>query len=341
MLAPGDCMPRAGFLTSAGTALTTLVIGGQWQVLGFVATAVAQLDKRILSALAALARLRKTVDLLLVRPEPPSAAPMALRCVFDPECHAARAFGIAPGAAVTLLLFDPMCRLVDSLAVTHPEQISTFASQIIALPDPALAPGRPVQAPILYLPRVFPARLCADLIAAYRQEHRALTGIMRQRQGKTVGVMNAGVKQRRDCLITDPTLIAAIQARIRRAVLPELTKAYAFHATRMERYLVGCYCASDGGHFAAHRDNTTPATAHRRFAISINLNDDFDGGSVSFPEYGPESFKAQAGAAVVFGCGLMHRVAPVTAGARYAFLPFVYDEAAARIRQANLPALLG
>jgi hypothetical protein len=40
--------------------------------------------------------------------------------------------------------------------------------------------------------------------------------------------------------------------------------------------------------------------AHRRFAVSINLNADFDGGEISFPEYSPRSFKAAPGTAVVF-----------------------------------------
>ena len=69
---------------------------------------------------------------------------------------------------------------------------------------------------------------------------------------------------------------------------------------RIERYLVGCYTAEDGGHFAVHRDNTTRGMAHRRFTISINLRDDFEGGEVSFPEYGPHGFKPPIGGAVSF-----------------------------------------
>jgi predicted 2-oxoglutarate/Fe(II)-dependent dioxygenase YbiX len=103
----------------------------------------------------------------------------------------------------------------------------------------------------------------------------------------------------------------------------------------MERYIVSCYSAEDGGHFRPHRDNTTKGTAHRRFAVSINLNDDFEGGEVSFPEYGPRSFKAPVGGAVVFSCSLLHAVSRVTRGQRYAFLPFVYDDAAARLREQN------
>ena len=69
--------------------------------------------------------------------------------------------------------------------------------------------------------------------------------------------------------------------------------------------------------------------------MSINLNDDFEGGEVSFPEYGPRGFKPPPGGAVVFSCSLLHAVSKVTRGRRYAFLPFLYDDAAAKVREAN------
>jgi predicted 2-oxoglutarate/Fe(II)-dependent dioxygenase YbiX len=43
----------------------------------------------------------------------------------------------------------------------------------------------------------------------------------------------------------------------------------------------------------------------------------------------------------VFGCSLLHEVRPVTQGERFAFLPFLYDDAAAEIRRANLQYLEG
>ncbi|WP_292156875.1 2OG-Fe(II) oxygenase [Brevundimonas sp.] len=107
----------------------------------------------------------------------------------------------------------------------------------------------------------------------------------------------------------------------------------------MERYLVACYDATDQAHFRPHRDNTTSGTAHRRFAVSINLNADFEGGEVGFPEYGPQTYRPPVGGAVVFSCSLLHQVTPVSRGRRYAFLPFLYDEAAATIREANLTRL--
>ena len=104
----------------------------------------------------------------------------------------------------------------------------------------------------------------------------------------------------------------------------------------MERYIVACYAAERGGHFRAHRDNTTKGTAHRRFAVTINLNADaFQGGELRFPEFGARAYRAPTGGAVVFSCSLLHEVLPVTAGRRFAFLPFLYDEAAARVRLEN------
>ena len=117
--------------------------------------------------------------------------------------------------------------------------------------------------------------------------------------------------------------------------MPEILKVHHFNVTRMERYIVSCYAAEDEAHFRAHRDNTTKGTAHRRFAVSIKLNSDFEGSEVSFPEYGPRSFKPPPGGGVVFSCSLLHAVSKVTKGRRYAFLPFLYDDAAARLREAN------
>lgn len=195
--------------------------------------------------------------------------------------------------------------------------------------------GVELQAPVLFLPDVFEPEFCQKLIDLYETHGGVESGFMREVDGKTVGVMDASHKRRKDYNIEDQDIIKATQARIIRRVVPEIAKVHQFHVTRMERYIVGCYTAEDGGHFRAHRDNTTKGTAHRRFAISINLNNEFEGGEVSFPEYGPRSFKPPPGGAVVFSCSLLHAVSRVTAGRRYAFLPFVYDDAAARLRDEN------
>jgi predicted 2-oxoglutarate/Fe(II)-dependent dioxygenase YbiX/peroxiredoxin len=203
------------------------------------------------------------------------------------------------------------------------------------LPEPRRFAGPELQAPILFLPGVFEPEFCRHLVDLYEQHGGEESGFMREVDGRTVAIQDHSHKRRKDYVIEDPELIKQTQFRVRRRVAPEILKVHQFHATRMERYIVSCYAAEDGGHFRAHRDNTTKGTAHRRFAVSINLNDDFDGGEVSFPEYGPRSFKPPPGGAVVFSCSLLHAVSKVTRGRRYAFLPFLYDDAAAKIREQN------
>jgi predicted 2-oxoglutarate/Fe(II)-dependent dioxygenase YbiX len=158
---------------------------------------------------------------------------------------------------------------------------------------------------------------------------------MREIEGKTTLVLDANHKRRRDAHIDDQKLMNAARERVRRRIVPEIKKAYQFDVTRIERDIVACYLAEDSAHFRAHRDNTTKGTAHRRFAVSINLNDDFEGGTLSFPEYSNHQYKIPAGGAVVFSCNLLHKVVPVTRGERFAYLPFLYDDQAAKVREAN------
>jgi predicted 2-oxoglutarate/Fe(II)-dependent dioxygenase YbiX len=203
---------------------------------------------------------------------------------------------------------------------------------------PPIGPGRPARAsaPVLMVPRVFEPALCRSLIELYEREGGGDSGFMQERDGKTVGVINHAHKSRRDCDVRPPALREACSARIWQRLRPELAKAFQFHAAHIERFIVSCYDAHEGGHFRAHRDNTTTATAHRRFAVSLFLNTGaYDGGFLRFPEFGPQLYCAPAGGAVVFSCSLLHEATPVTRGRRYMFLPFLYDEASAKLRAEN------
>jgi predicted 2-oxoglutarate/Fe(II)-dependent dioxygenase YbiX len=60
--------------------------------------------------------------------------------------------------------------------------------------------------------------------------------------------------------------------------------------------------------------------------VTINLNDDYDGGDLRFPEFGSRRYRGPVGAAVVFSCALLHEVTPMTRGVRYATLPFLYND---------------
>lgn len=234
---------------------------------------------------------------------------------------------------------DPQWVLVDpSLRVlaTAPLADGPRLMEIIAgLGDPDDHAGVPMSAPVLIVPRVFEPEFCRQLIDLYLRIGGRPSGVMRTRDGKTVGVLD-DMKKRRDVIIDDEAVQSGIRARVARRLAPEVAKVYQFKATRIERYIVACYDAEEGGYFQRHRDNTTPGTAHRKFAVSINLNaEEFEGGDLMFPEFGRRTYRPPTGGAVVFSCSLLHEATPVTAGVRYACLPFLYDDASAEIRLRN------
>jgi predicted 2-oxoglutarate/Fe(II)-dependent dioxygenase YbiX len=103
----------------------------------------------------------------------------------------------------------------------------------------------------------------------------------------------------------------------------------------MDRYIVSCYDSAAGGHFFRHRDNVNAGAQHRRFAVSINLNKDYEGCDLVFPEFGPRPYRPPVGGAVAFSAGMLHEVTPITRGRRCVFVPFLYGEADAVRREAN------
>lgn len=268
-----------------------------------------------------------------------------VRWFFDHDLKISRLYGAASledgGPPRRLwVVVDPTLRVAAVIPMRSDGADRDELIRLIkALPPIGMLGGMETTAPILHLPNVFEAALCEQLIGAYRAKGGEPSGFMVERDGKTVVATDPNHKRRRDLLLGDPALIRAARERIHRRIVPEIKKVHQFNVTRMERYLVALYDEAERGHFRAHRDNTTKGTAHRRFAVSINLNDDFDGGEIGFPEYGPRTYKPQRGAAIVFSCSLLHAVSPVTRGERFAFLPFLYDDAAAKVREANMPFL--
>lgn len=269
-----------------------------------------------------------------------------LRHFHDHDGAISRLLGAAedgPGGDVRytmrLLLLDPALHV---LAAFDPRETDAALARIKTLPPVAEHTGAPLFAPVLQVARVFEPDLCQALMAAFRAAGGGeASGFMRERNGRTVLIQDAGFKQRRDHLLPDGPLKDAARARITRRLVPEIAKAFQFKVTRMERDLVARYGAGEG-FFRAHRDNTTKGTAHRRFAVSINLDAAaHEGGDLVFPEFGPRQYRPPTGGAIVFGCGLLHEVRPVTAGERFAFLPFLYDDAAAELRRQNLAFVEG
>jgi peroxiredoxin/predicted 2-oxoglutarate/Fe(II)-dependent dioxygenase YbiX len=358
-LLPGDPAPWFHARSSTRADFALDVIGGRYIVLCFFATA----DPRGKSAVASAFAERdlfddKNASFFGVSVDPADEAQLRVvsqrpgfRFFWDFDGKISKLYGAMPrddevaGSKVPLrriwIALDPTLRVLKVIPfVQDGSDAKELLNYLKSLPPPSRFAGFEVQAPILILPSVFEREFCKKLIALHEAHGSEDSGFMRDVDGRTVQLHDYGHKRRRDHIVQDEEVIRQAQQRFNRRVVPELLKAYQFKATQMERFLVGCYSVEDGGHFVAHRDNTTKGTAHRRFAASVNLNSDFDGGEVSFPEYGPKSFRPAPGGAVVFSCSLLHAVSKVTRGRRYAFLPFIYDDEAAKIREVN-SAFLG
>ena len=242
------------------------------------------------------------------------------RSIVDEEGLIARRYGLS-GEHATVVL-DGRLRV---LAVLDDDT---------RLPEVLSTPPDDIPAPILVVPRVFEPDFCVRLVAEYDRVGGTDSGFVRDDEhGRTVGVLDHTHKRRSDLVVTDQELRAGMRERIERRLLPEIRRAFQFTATRIERYLLSCYEAA--GHFGPHRDNTTKGTAHRKFAVTINLNTGYAGGDLRFPEFGQRSYRGQFGAAIVFSCSLLHEATQVTEGRRYCTLPFLYDEAGEALRQRN------
>lgn len=230
-------------------------------------------------------------------------------------------------------LIDPVMRVMATFA---PEDADEALSVLERTVDPHMHAGVVTPAPVMVVPRIFEPGFCEALLDYYEKNGGEPSGVTRERDGKTLVELDNSAKKRFDCMIEDQALRQGAMHRIYWRLAPQIEKAFQFKVTRMERYIVCCYDANSGGYFKAHRDNTTKGTAHRRFAVSINLNaEDFDGGGVTFPEYSNTVYSPPTGGALIFSCSILHEALPITGGKRYAFLPFLYDDAAAEIRRAN------
>lgn len=253
-----------------------------------------------------------------------------IRWLHDANGSVARLWDVT---APQWIVLDPALRVLFTAPLAAGEDVIRRVAALPAINDHA---GVTLHAPVLIAPRIFEPELCRRLIDYYDTVGGKPSGFMREINGQTVVAMDPGHKKRSDVTVDDEEIRNHIRARIQRRLAPLIRQSFQFEPSRMERYIVACYDGESGGFFRPHRDNTTKGTAHRRFAVSINLNaEEHEGGDLRFPEFGDRTYRPPTGGAVVFSCSLLHEATPVTAGRRYAFLPFLYDEAAAKIREAN------
>lgn len=185
----------------------------------------------------------------------------------------------------------------------------------------------PPHAPVLIVPNVLSSEECANLVQSVETDTPFM--VRQPRAGEIAGNYRVPVydherQDRVDLIIKDPNTLAFLDERIFGRVTPMIKKAFAFDVTRREDLHIARYFGRREGIAIGHRDNTQPATAHRRFALSLSLNDDYEGGGIAFREFSPRGYRVPAGAAMVFSSSLLHEVEETTAGVRYNLISHLF-----------------
>lgn len=217
-------------------------------------------------------------------------------------------------------VLDPNQRVLAALRRQSPEQqIETAPAIIQAWRAGQMQPQLLSQgAPVLILPRVLEPELCQRLIRLWHEGGHREGSVSDGRRN----VYAPDTKKNLEHVIEDAELSRHISFTMAQRIGPELSKVFNFSTPfRFEVHIVLSYQEERQDFFGLHRDNHRPDSP-RMFAASTNLNDEYEGGTLHFPEYGPHGYRPPAGGSVVFSCNLLHEARPVTRGQRFAMTSF-------------------
>lgn len=245
----------------------------------------------------------------------------------DPQGMVHAAYGVPADGDPAIVVLDPNVRV--AAALVHHGFETTRDGVAAAIAGAAFDDRGAVLrrfAPVLLVPNALDDALRTRLIELWESSNTVETGVEVTVDSGREESTDRLRKRRRDHTVADPEMLRTLSSHVGRRVMPEIRKAFAYEATRFEGFKIGCYQAEDQGFFTAHRDNISPTTAHRRFALTLNLNEDYDGGELRFPEYGPDRYRPAAGEALVFSGAHLHEVLPVSSGRRFVLLSFLFGE---------------
>lgn len=328
---PGDFIPLFEAVDSAGGMRGMELYGGQHCMLFFL-PADAEYLRRFFARLDAQfgkAKYKRAWQVFVVGGTPEKLAALKTGSGIkhslwaDPEHKIARVFGVEKAAGYVL---DTILRVVRRHVHDAPEALASAVvedCQAVAAYRQKNAAPRVVtdMAPALIIPNALSPELCEKCIKAF-QTGRTFEG--------TVGAAEKvayrpNSKVRTDYIVSGALLDELDEAMARR-VFPEIKKIFGLEAAYREIYKVGSYKGEKGGFFKAHRDNFEAELGYRRIAMTINLNDDYEGGGLKFPEYGEDVYRPVTGGAVAFSCATLHEAKPVTAGERLILVCFFHGE---------------
>ena len=281
---------------------------------------------------------------LLVRGAPPPENAgllerhgLSLRAISDPGGKLRQAYGLdgADGTRFVLLSPNQRIQMVETALAPVLERVrreTARREEVTAHPHP----------PVLVVPEALSRAECRkliDLCEAPGWPTRGVGDHLQEKGNYKIEINDYGRVDRVDFVLQEPEALRWLDQRIHRRVLPEILKAFQYRVTKRERFHIARYEGARGGFQHGHRDNPTSELAHRRFALSLNLNtEEYEGGALRFPEYGAQRYRAETGSALVFSSSLLHEVLEVTSGRRYVLLSHLYGVDGQTGRPAARPA---
>jgi predicted 2-oxoglutarate/Fe(II)-dependent dioxygenase YbiX len=223
----------------------------------------------------------------------------------------------------SIALLDPNQRLVEVFTVEGTRDPAGEAAKRAAeiakvwAADPTRLDRA---APVMILDKLISDALRAELIARWEADNAEGTV-----SDGFKNISDPSVKRNREHVVTDPEVQRRVAQEIGPRVVNEIQKVFNYRLPlRFEMLTVLGYDSSREDFFGPHRDNLR-SNQRRRFALSLNLNDGYEGGELVFPEYAPHKFAPPPGAGAVFSCELLHRALPVKSGRRLVLTTFLIE----------------
>ena len=217
-----------------------------------------------------------------------------------------------PLIPLSAFVTDTNLKLVDFVDAQNLEELEAEVAQINVATTK-------LPAPVLVIPDAIDEALAEDLIH-YLDSHEG------------DGFVADGDYKRRLHIHPDKDLEHRLDDKLSKSVLPEIEKVFYSEISHRETYKICRYDGSNSGTFGKHRDTIAPHL-HRRYAITLVLNDDYQGGGIAFPEYNSDVLSIPKFGAVVFPGSLFHQVNDISSGSRYVIISFFFGEAEAAVKE--------
>lgn len=275
------------------------------------------------------------IKLVIVGTHTDSSAPqnllreLGLDCpvLTDPGGSGFAAYGLLLGTDIPgrlshrTVLITPMGTIRNIFdhptATDHSEQILRIVKEAKTAERKRWAP---LHAPVLTIPSVLSEAECAQLIDHFNASddfHHGPLSTAPKNQGFKMLIFENNRQDRVDHIIKDRNIHNLLSNRISTKIIPWIKKAFSVDINRFESLHIAKYNGPREGTKLGHRDNVSAQTAYRRFALSMSLNSDFEGGEIVFKEFSDDGYAPPAGTAMVFSSSLLHEVQETTKGTRY------------------------